>query len=124
MGRDRNAVEVKRLLAESDPLPREPGLSDHEAQAIRRTVVAACDAAALNAGFWPRPLFVAATIAFTLTAGIILGSRVLPRDHAAGRSLATEAPPIMSSSTQVRQLQFATPGGTRIIWVFDPQFNP
>ena len=23
-----------------------------------------------------------------------------------------------------RQLQFATPGGTRIIWVFDPEFNP
>ena len=23
-----------------------------------------------------------------------------------------------------RQLQFATPGGTRVIWVFDPEFNP
>jgi hypothetical protein len=23
-----------------------------------------------------------------------------------------------------RQLQFASPGGTRIIWVFDSDFNP
>ena len=28
-----------------------------------------------------------------------------------------------SAPAEVRQLQFATPGGTRIIWVFNPDFS-
>ena len=34
-----------------------------------------------------------------------------------------EAVPTAVAAPHVRQLQFATPGGTRIIWHFDPQFS-
>ena len=30
---------------------------------------------------------------------------------------------VLEQSPNVRQLQFATPGGTRVIWRFDPQFS-
>jgi hypothetical protein len=40
-----------------------------------------------------------------------------------------EEPPVQAAAPSVdradepRQIQFATPGGTRIIWLLDPQFK-
>ena len=44
-----------------------------------------------------------------------------PRTPAGGASAESAVP---SPAGGRRQLQFATPGGTRVIWVFDPEFNP
>ena len=92
---------------------------------MRRAVVAAAETQ-VSAAFWPRPMFLAATVAVTIVVGVALGAglpqRAL-RPPAAGLALSEPA----ASTTRVderRQLQFATPGGTRIIWVFDPEFNP
>jgi hypothetical protein len=116
---------VKHLnaaLRDADPLSREPGLSDADAAAIRRAVVAAADRADSSAAAWPRPLFVAATIAATVVAGVGIGSFV-PR-RAAQPEARRAGSQARAQADARRQLQFATPGGTRIIWVFDPEFNP
>jgi hypothetical protein len=72
--------------------------------------------------WWPHPLSIAATIALTLAAGITVG-RLLPPP----REMPREARAIAQAADATgarRQLQFATPGGTRVIWVFDPEFKP
>jgi hypothetical protein len=54
---------------------------------------------------------VAATVAATLLAGVLIGRR-LPHD---------DLP--RASEPARRQVQFDTPGGTRIIWVINPDFD-
>lgn len=115
----------KTALVGGDPVAGEEGLSADEANRMRRIVVAAAGAER-EIGFWPRPMFVAATLAATLLVGLIGGSR-LPRSETTRQAISTTNRTDAASTLQVaerRQLQFATPGGTRIIWVFDPAFNP
>ena len=117
--------QLNAALVDADPIAREGGLSAADADRMRRVVVAAAGAER-EIAFWPRPMFVAATLAATLLVGIIGGSR-LPRSettrHAITTANRTDAAPTLQIAER-RQLQFATPGGTRIIWVFDPEFNP
>jgi hypothetical protein len=116
---------LRDALVEGDPVAREGGLPSAEANRVRRVVVAAARNER-EAAFWPGPMFVAATLAATLLVGIVGGSR-LPRSettrHAITTATRTDAPSALQVAER-RQLQFATPGGTRIIWVFDPEFNP
>jgi hypothetical protein len=91
---------------------------------VRGLIVAAARNAAqpARAGWWPRPLLVGATVAVTLVGGVMVGRWVTWRD-ARTVSIRPQAASAGVSAPR-RQLQFATPGGTRIIWVFDPDFNP
>ena len=120
---------LKAALGGGDPVAREPGLSAAEVDTMRRAVVAAAENHA-PAPFWPRPMFLAATVAVTIVVGIVLGAGLPPvKTRIEKRPLAARLAPSepATPTTQVaerRQLQFATPGGTRIIWVFDPAFNP
>jgi len=113
-------TDVGRLLRDSDPVAREDDLSLADAQSMRRAVVTAAAKPPAVPAWWPQPMFVSTAIAATLVAGVAIG-RWLPARPAVSRG-ATSDPPGLTDSR--RQLQFASPGGTRIIWVFDPEFNP
>ena len=120
-----NLDQLKAALVGGDPVAREAGLSAAEVDAMRRAVVAAAETQ-VSAAFWPRPLFLAATVAVTIVVGVVLGAGLPmkePRPPAARLAL-SEPAASTTRTTERRQLQFATPGGTRIIWVFDPEFNP
>jgi hypothetical protein len=110
--------DVRSLLAEADPLRAEPALSEDEASRMRRAVVAAAAERQTPALFWPRVFAVAALAVLMVMAGS-LGERrtvpIEPSEAAAG----ADAPTV----DERRQLQFSTPGGTRIIWTLDPQFK-
>lgn len=118
-------TDLRERLLDADPLAHENAMSAEHADAIRRVVVAA-DWRMVNAApFWPRPLWVAATIALTLSAGIVAGRLSAPESPVHGRP--TDTPLTIASSPAAgvrRQVQFATPGGTRIIWVLNAEFNP
>jgi predicted pyridoxine 5'-phosphate oxidase superfamily flavin-nucleotide-binding protein len=116
---------LKGALVGGDPVAREAGLSAAEVDAMRRAVVAAAETQA-SAPFWPRPLFLAATVAGTIVVGVVLGAGLPQRAQRspAARLALSEQAASTTRATERRQLQFATPGGTRIIWVFDPEFNP
>src|SRR5262249_28586140 len=108
----------------ADPLAREPGLAPADAAAIRRVVLAAADREAFGPALWPRPLFLATTIAATVIVGVLVGrSRPWPATPSVRPTVAAGASAVSDPAAR-RQLQFATPGGTRIIWVFDPDFTP
>lgn len=111
---------LRTLLEDADPLgplSAERGPSTEDVQAMRRAVLgAAVQPAPLLA--WPRALAVAAVVVTMVIAGT-----------AAGRRWSVHGPVMPQEANAVtdkdgrRQLQFSTPGGTRIIWTIDPNFQ-
>jgi hypothetical protein len=114
-------TNLGKHLRDGDPLVDAPALPPPDVQRIRRTVVA--EAGRPAAQWSPRPLVVAATVAATLAAGVMIGQR-LPR-HPPLRAGSVGRPDagVANSGEARRQVQFDTPGGTRIIWVIDPDFD-
>ena len=123
---DIDDIDPGARLRAGDPLRAEPGMSPREINAMRRTVVAAAERSAQSPAWWPPMLAVVATAAAMVIA--VVGARVREHDRPAPapqRSAGASTAAADSAPTAGRrQLQFATPGGTRVIWVFDPEFNP
>jgi hypothetical protein len=114
---------ISELLKHGDPIAREPRPGPDDLQRMRR--IATTTLPESTPRFWPRPAIVAATVAAAIASSVALG-RQLPHPLArASRSgdMARRAEQLETPEPQTRQLQFETPGGTRIIWVFDPNFK-
>ena len=107
---------LQARLREDDPAEAE--LPDADVQEMRRLVVAAAGPAAVSAWTLP-PVAVAALVALMVGGGLLAGRRAAERD-ALVVPIAPETP---AAEGERRQLQFSTPGGTRIIWVFDSKFK-
>jgi hypothetical protein len=109
------------LLRAADPLKGDAerdGLSADDARAIRHAMLAAIPEAVAARPIWRRPLPLAAAAALIASVSGALSHGLLsPVDVA--QPAAPAAAPLASGDDERRQLQFATPGGTRIIWVFD-----
>ena len=98
------------------------------AQRMRRAVLAAVPAEARAVPVWSRT-FAATAAALTLVCvGLLttlqggkLANDSAARIEPAAAALATATDD--TSATARQQLHFSTPGGTRIIWVFDPGFE-
>ena len=104
----------QQILRNHDPI--EPLTAD-ETAAIRRGVVAE----AIRTKTSPAPVRRLAPVwvlGGTLTAAAVAGILVA-RTHPP----APVADPVPAASGDMRQLQFSTPGGTRIIWQFNPDFS-
>jgi hypothetical protein len=100
----------QQVLRESRPEP----LTAEQATAIRRMAVAAATNREGRPSMRRTPVVViGGVLVTTVTAGLLV-ARSTP---------AAPQPSPVVASPAVRQLQFATPGGTRIIWQFDPEFS-
>ena len=94
--------------------------------AMRRVVVASVrttDENGRRAVSWFQPLAVAATLVAMIAVGIAIGGR-----FDAGANVATvpgggEGGAAAQKPERARQLQFSTPGGTRIIWIFNSDLD-
>jgi len=103
-------------------------VSPETAQRMRRAVLAAVPADTRAVPVWSRT-FAATAAALTLVCVGLLtalqGGKLA--DDRAARVEPTDAALVTAAddtpSTARQQLQFSTPGGTRIIWVFDPGFE-
>jgi hypothetical protein len=114
-------MNLKQQLLDGDPVAREPELDAFEAQAMRqRVLVEARNQPSTAPGlWWLRPIAVAGAVAACLLVAIAVGLRINPGDVApvsAGR-------PSPSRQSPPRQMQFASPGGTRIIWTFHQEMD-
>jgi len=114
-------MTIRDALRDADPLRDEPSLSADEVQAIRQLVVETARQDGRAGFFWLQPIAVGAVVVTMLAVGITAGRRLpavstVPVAH----SLAVRS---VDRDVEPRQLQFSTPGGTRIIWTFDPQFS-
>jgi len=98
--------------ADDDKLSRDAAL------AMRRVVVAAVTADGEAPFSWRNPLAVGAALALMVASGMVAGLRMpVPVDEAG-----VTIPPAPDPGER-RQVQFATPGGTRIVWTIDPGFR-
>jgi hypothetical protein len=100
---------LQELLEDGDPLVEEPMLDEAEARVMRRTVVAAAEEAGGRRLVW-RYAAAMAVMAAVLIGAISTVARREPPVADGSQTLA-ELPPV--------EMQFSTPGGTRVIWVFD-----
>ena len=106
------------LMREGDPLARDHGLSDAEASAIRRRVVSEATGQPARRVAWRGAFAIAAAIALVFAVGVTARRRLPPPSVASGAAAVADS----ARPAERRQLQFATPGGTRIIWTFDSDF--
>jgi len=121
-------TDWRTLLREADARDEKERLSADDADSMRRAMLAA---AAENRpepaqGSWMRPLLVAATVVAMIAVGIVAGRRLdLPTapENPAAQGAASVESPTPAITVPNRQLQFLTPGGTRIIWVFNSDFD-
>jgi hypothetical protein len=112
--------DISRQLREADPVPREPGLSNEQKAAMRRAILAAVPAERTTAvGFWK-----SLSMAAALTVIVAIGVMSVHRGDTVRTGEQMPPPPASGSSGGGRtQVQFSTPGGTRIIWTLDPNFH-
>ena len=113
----RTALRDVNARVDEEQLPAD------EAESIRRAVLAIASTAAPEPKVWPwmRPMMVAATVTAVIVAGVVAG-------HRFDVSAPPPASPVVDAQTVQasvpnRQLQFLTPGGTRIIWVFNSELD-
>ena len=106
---------LKASLRQGDPLNVQSGLSADDARVMRQVIVAAANESRTVDWAWPRPFLTAATIGLALAIGVGLGTRMPARDGVVA--------PVKTETIERRQIQFETPGGTRIIWVLNPDFS-
>ena len=111
--------EWERQLRDGDPLVSEPDLAQREVDRMRRAVLTAPrEHASPSRVPW---LAVAVTV-LGVVAGVVVTRRP-PDAPTAARVLVPAVTDAAATLPPPRQLQFATPGGTRLIWVFDPNFE-
>jgi hypothetical protein len=110
--------DIRALLIEADPVRTEPGMSEANAERMRRVIVSAPPAIQSERAFWPRALAVAAAVVLMVVGGTFVGGKL---SGPAPRLAETTTAP--AEAGERRQVQFATPGGTRIIWTLDPDFK-
>jgi len=109
-------TDLGRLLREADPVTLEPGLPPDAVADLRRLVIATAHAAPVHRVLWRRQLAMAGCLTVMVLAGIVAAHRVPPAIR--------EVPvPTGAASAQRTQIHFSTPGGTRIVWTLDPDFQ-
>src|ERR1700752_4548225 len=114
-------TDLTTLLEEGDPVRTDGELSPDDAERMRRRIVAAALEPAPGWAPWRRPLVVWARAVCWVAAGPIRTHRTLERTVVPVDPVATFGGG--GADADRRQLQFATPGGTRIIWIFDDKLR-
>jgi len=108
--------DISTQLRQADPVQVDGGLSADDVSAMRRAVLAAVDTNSPRRVAWGRALAIAAAVILIAGAGAASRGR-----HA--RAVVTPPPVEAASAGQRTQVQFSTPGGTRIVWTIDPAFQ-
>lgn len=95
---------LQELLKDGDPLAHEPGLGGADAHAMRRVVVAAADEAT-PPNLWRQAMLMTAMAALMLAAIVSVARR-------------QASVPVTGRALPPAEVEFSTPGGTRVIWQF------
>jgi hypothetical protein len=118
LGDCRTTNDIRAMLKSADPVRSEGPLSAADVERMRHTVLNAGHAAPNTVWFWSRALAAAALVLIIVIAGTFANrstNTVEPADATKVR--------VPEEPAERRQLQFETPGGTRIIWTIDPEFK-
>jgi hypothetical protein len=114
--------DVRKLLNDGDPLREDAGLAPVDAERMRRVIVSAAHESAPVRTPWLRPFAITAVGLLLVVVATMTGDRVTIAPAPAPAPTAPDPLAAVGGGAgdgERRQLQFATPGGTRIIWIFD-----
>ena len=112
--------ELRDRLKRADPVAHESPPSPADVRRMRVTVLSAVEESQPR---WHRTAWALAAIAgVSVIVGIDRWSE--PTQSPSDEQRATRMDVEMAQTTSPRQMQFQTPGGTRVIWVFNPDFQP
>ena len=111
-------TSLQERLKDADPVAHEPPLSNEVVQHMRHTVLASARVVSSRAQRTYKAAWAVAGAAavVALAVGVSRWSDT--------RSAAVGPVPTDGTTATTRQVQFATPGGTRVIWVFNADFEP
>jgi hypothetical protein len=116
--------ELRDWLNAGDPVANEPPLSDADAQRMRRAIVGAGESRQPVFGDWARGTWAAATVVVALTIAVGMSRWARPSADIS-RANADSAPTVAAPEPGARrQMQLIAPGGTRVIWIFNADFQP
>jgi hypothetical protein len=114
-----------RTLAErlknADPVVDEGALSDLDAQRLRNIVVATAREPRAPASIGWKASWAAITLVIAATAVFGVNRWRDPISHVPAAATQQAA---RTTSEPRRQVHFVAPGGTRVIWIFNPDFKP
>jgi hypothetical protein len=121
-------TDISDWLRAADPLADASPRSAEDVARLRATTMKAAADRVNTRRTWPGASMVAATIVlvFAVTAWVERRQPIVQQAALApaiDSAPAVDIVPASAGATGVRQLQFATAGGTRIIWVFNPEFR-
>ena len=103
-------THLRDLLRDADPLAVEPDLSADDIRAMRRKVLSRVNVSGARRHEPPTLVVLTIAIAGALVIGVFVGRHLAP-------------PGAKPQTFERRQLQFETSGGTRIIWMLNPDFE-
>jgi hypothetical protein len=109
---------LQEQLKDADPVAHEPPLSNELVQQMRQAVLTSARAVRSRRVTTHKAGWAVAGVAavVALAVGVNRWSDT--------RSAAVGPVPTDGTTETTRQVQFATPGGTRVIWVFNADFEP
>jgi hypothetical protein len=116
-------TELRDRLTRDDPIASEPPLRPVDVKRMRQAVIAAAEESRPFHAGWQRTVW---TIAAVLVVSAIVGieRRVERTQPVFSERPTTRIDADVAQTSSPRQLQFQTPGGTRVIWIFNPDFQP
>ena len=111
--------ELRDWLKDADPVGNEPPLPDADLHDMRRAVIDAANERRVPSGLW-RHSWAPACVAIVVVIAVGLGRwwgasepvPTAPTDRIVAPETATR-----------RQVQLIAPGGTRVIWIFNSDFE-
>ncbi len=115
----KTSKDLVALLKAADPVSREPGLRESETARMRQAVLYAHREREPRRPVWFRMSAAGALTALLLIAVTLLNLQISSNPAPVARKAAAKTDEI----GERRQVQFATPGGTRIIWTLNPEFK-
>jgi hypothetical protein len=116
--------ELRDWLNEADPIANEPPLSDADVQRMWQAVMSAESSRQSSFVDWARGSWATATVVVALTIAAGMTRWFTPLPVAGGVDTRAPAESGLSGPASRRQVQLIAPGGTRVIWVFNADFQP
>lgn len=116
--------DLRDWLKDGDPVANELPISEADVQRMRRTIADAGESHASSFSDWARGSWATAIVVILLTIALGLTRWFTPLpDIRNGDAVATSTSEPSQPAAR-RQVQLIAPGGTRVIWIFNADFQP
>jgi hypothetical protein len=116
--------ELRDWLKDGDPVANEPPLSEADVERMRRAIADAGESQASSFSDWARGSWATATVVVALMIAVGMTRWFTPLPDVGNGDAGATSVSEPSQPVARRQVQLIAPGGTRVIWIFNEEFQP